>query len=402
MMGRTALMTVFTRGAEGADVSLIEGVMGLFDGASPTTDHGSTAEVAKWLAAPVLAVVDASGMARTIAALGHGLSTFDPELRVVGLVCNRVGSKNHLDLLRSAVRSPPVVGGFPNEAELAFPQRHLGLHTADVQVLPESVLQRWAALAAEWISLDHVIELANSAGPLDAAMDPGSPGPHSVSLASSERYPCRIGIARDEAFHFYYEDNLTRLEQLGATLVPFSPIRDVELPDVDGLYFGGGYPEVHAEALAANERMRAALRAAADGGAPIYAECGGLMYLAESIRKVDGSAYPMVGLLRGEAVMKPRLVALGYVEVETQCETLIGPAGLRFRGHQFRYSELVGGGDANAYAVRARRSGQVSREGFARRSVLASYIHAHWASNPLAARGFVERCAAFADRARVA
>jgi|HubBroStandDraft_1064217.scaffolds.fasta_scaffold20912_2 cobyrinic acid a,c-diamide synthase len=396
MMGRAAVLSTFDRGSRDADVAIVEGVMGLFDGASPTSDRGSTAEIAKWLKAPVLAVVDASAMARTVAAVAHGLDKFDPELRLAGVVCNRVGSKGHLALLRSASPHVPVIGGLPEEASLRFPERHLGLYTADEHSLPDAVLDRWGEVASDWIALDVVTRIAENAGALPAV----------ASLAADPpRTPCRIGLAWDEAFHFYYDDNLRRLEQLGATLVRFSPVHDTRLPDVDGIYIGGGYPEVHAEALAANETMQQSLRDFARSGGPVYAECGGLMVLAGSIRTLDGRSHTMTGILRGEAVMKEKLVALGYVEVETQRPTILGPAGLRFRGHQFRYSALVATAESAppAYSVSCPGGGDGTLEGYQVDNVLASYVHAHWASNPLAARGLVESCAAFAagrDRPR--
>jgi len=421
LMGRTALLSTFARGARDADIAIVEGVMGLFDGASPTSEHGSTAEVAKWLGAPVVAVVDASGMARTVAAVAHGLATFDPELRLAGLICNRVGSKGHLDLLRSASRSPPILGGFPKEPGLSFPERHLGLRTANEDTLPSSLLERWGAIANEWVAIEALLDVARSAGAFPLVNDPAQDEPHSPSASLRLRsgpgveprrawgepsrspqtpqqepsFP-RIGVAQDDAFHFYYDDNLWRLEQLGATLVRFSPVRDPMLPEVDGVYLGGGYPELYAESLAANARMRESLRAFAVRGGPVYAECGGLMYLTRAIRTLDGEVHPMVGLFDGEAVMRPKLQALGYVEVETQRPTVLGAAGLRFRGHQFRYSELVGPSEPAAYSVRTRRSGNAVREGWTAHNVLASYVHAHWASNELAAQGFVESCATFA------
>jgi cobyrinic acid a,c-diamide synthase len=210
-------------------------------------------------------------------------------------------------------------------------------------------------------------------------------------------HACRIGLAYDEAFHFYYDDNIRRLEALGAELVRFSPVHDAALPPVDGIYLGGGYPEAHAEALAANASMRGAIADFASKNGPIYAECGGLMYLTRAIRTLDGRAHAMVGLIEAEAAMCEKLQALGYVEVETQDRSPLGAAGLRFRGHQFRYSELRGlapGGDG-IYTVRKRRGGEVTREGYRFKNVLASYVHAHWASNPVAAQGFVASCAAF-------
>jgi cobyrinic acid a,c-diamide synthase len=387
MMGRDAVLATFARATRDADVALIEGVMGLFDGASPTGEAGSAAEIAKWLGAPVLLVVDASGMARTIAAVAQGFATFDRDLDLAGVICNRVGSRGHLDLLRKALTRPPIVGGFPDEPALRFPDRHLGLVRADERTLPEALLDQWGARVAEWWDLAAVLAIAGRAAPL---AEPAEDRPKTAGQAR-----CRIGIAHDEAFHFYYEDNLRRLEERGAELVRFSPIRDRRLPAVDGLYLGGGYPEAHAEALSENHSMQEDVRALAAAGRPIYAECGGLMYLASGIRTLDDRLHPMVGLIPGEVVMRDRLQSLGYVEVETQERSLLGPAGLRFRGHEFRYSELKDAAPDvdRLYSVRRRRGDQTFREGYRSGSVLASYVHAHWASNPLAADGFVAACA---------
>ncbi len=387
MMGREAVIATFAHAARDADLALLEGVMGLFDGASPTGEEGSTAEIAKWLAAPVVLVCDAGGMARSIAALGRGFASFDPALALAGLVCNRVGSRSHLDLLGAATGgAPKVLGGLPKEEALAFPGRHLGLRTADRDAVPERVFDGWGERVAAWIDVDALLAIARAAPALASAV--------AAAPAVTGDARCRIGLAFDEAFHFYYDDNLRRLERLGAELVRFSPLHDARLPDVDGLYLGGGYPEVHAAALSANATMLADVAAFAGAGRPIYAECGGLMYLSSGIRTRDDRLHPMAGVIAGEAVMCERLQALGYVEVETQTRTLLGPAGLRFRGHQFRYSELRGMPDQleRAYSVRKRRSGQVEREGYHAGNVVASYVHAHWASNPLVASGFVEAC----------
>ncbi|WP_437938351.1 cobyrinate a,c-diamide synthase [Sorangium sp. So ce341] len=478
MMGRDAVLSTFAAEAAGADVALIEGVMGLFDGASPTGEEGSTAEIAKWLEAPVALVVDASGMARSVAALVQGFAGFDPALRVAAVVCNQVGSRGHLDILRQAQaqRSPPVIGGLPRDEAQRFPERHLGLRTADEAAIPEERFDHWGAQAEAWIGLDALLEIARRAPALPAASDakdapalpaasdakdapalpaasdakdaPAMPAAASdakdapalpaasdakdapagaAAAAGGAPRRARIGVAFDEAFHFYYADNLRRLEAAGAELVRFSPIRDARLPDVDALYLGGGYPEVHAERLTENAALRAEIRAFAGGGGPIYAECGGLMYLTEAIRTLDGRAHPMVGLVPAEAVMCEKLQALGYVEVETQARTILGGAGLRFRGHQFRYSELrpavpepAPAAQApspaaqapspaaqaplpieHAYSVRRRRGGQVAREGYRAQNVLASYVHAHWASNPRVPEGLVASAAAHRkERAR--
>lgn len=385
MMGRDAVQATFARAARGADVALIEGVMGLYDGASPDGEEGSAAEIAKWLGVPVVAVVDAGGMARTIAALGVGMRAFDGALDLAGLFANRVGSRGHLDLLKRACREHvPVVGGLPADDARAFPERHLGLRTADSRIVPDELVAAWGATFAEWNDVDAFVALAARAAPLDTR----------VAESSAAPGRCRIGIARDDAFHFYYDDNLARLTALGAELVPFSPLGDARAPDVDGVYFGGGYPEVHAAALAANEPMRASLRALAAAGAPVYGECGGLMYLCDAI-----GDHAMLGLVRGRAVMHDKLQALGYVEVETQRRTILGGAGLRMRGHQFRYSTLEGAA-GDAYRVRRRRGGDTFAEGYGDGNVLGSYVHVHWASNPLVAEGFVAACAKFREARR--
>jgi len=390
MMGRAAVLQTFDRASAGADIALIEGVMGLFDGASATTEEGSAAETAKWLQAPVLLVVDAHGMARTIAAVAHGFAGFDPKLDLRGLIGNRVGSRGHLELLRDANPAPPVLGGLPAQPQFSFPERHLGLRTADQDTVPDALLEPWGKLVEDWVDVPSILAVAQSAPPLPPEVEELRPDRVEPVVHA------RIGIAWDEGFHFYYEDNLARLESLGAELVRFSPVRDNALPDVDGIYLGGGYPELVARELSSNRGMIAAVRAFAERGGPIYAECGGLMYLASAIRTADSIRHPMLGLIAGEVVVRDKLQAIGYVEVVTQAPTILGPAGLRFRGHQFRYSEIIGLADDcdQRYELRRRRGGEPFREGYATRNVLGSYVHAHWASNPAVAEGFVQACAA--------
>ncbi|HVN26934.1 MAG TPA: cobyrinate a,c-diamide synthase [Candidatus Binataceae bacterium] len=392
MMGCDAVLATFARASRGFDIAIIEGMMGLFDSATPTGDEGSTAEIAKWLDAPVLLVADTSGMARSIAAMTAGYSHFDHALNVAGVICNRIGGRGHLDLLQQASSEVPVVGGFPADTKLAFPERHLGLRSADEDAVPQHLFDMWSKLAAEWLDLDAIVSIARNAPPLkidDAIASPRDEHPR-----------CRIGLAWDDAFHFYYEDNLRLLEECGAEIIRFSPSRDVALPDVDGLYFGGGYPEVLARELSGNHRMIDAVRAFAEFGHPVYAECGGLMYLADAIRSLDGVTWPMVGLIPGVAVMAPKLQALGYVEVETRAPSVLGPRGTRFRGHQFRYSILDRDGAAelpHLYDVQP-KWGPAFEEGYVHENVIASYIHAHWASNPDIPESLVRACASFHGR----
>ena len=389
MMGHDAVLGTFGRAAGDADLALVEGVMGLFDGASPTGPEGSTAEIASWLSAPVILAADAGGMARSFAALCRGYADFDDETFVAGAIANRLGSKGHLDLLRRACASDrrglALMGGFPKDPEIAMPERHLGLVTADPSRLDASRLGRLADIADEWIDLDGLIELARSAPPLPAP---------SVPRARGEDRRCRIGVARDEAFQFYYEENLHLLEAAGAKLVPFSPMADTRLPEVDGLYLGGGYPELHAEALAANASLRSDVLAFSRAGRPIYAECGGMMYLQRAITTLDGVRHRMVGAFDGVATMRPRRVALGYVEVELTRPSLLGNAGIRFRGHQFRYSDVKGCSSPSVYRVRGRRGREATAQGYAVDRTIGSYGHGHWASHPQVADHLVAACAA--------
>ena len=393
MMGRDGVRETFVRGARDADIAIIEGMMGLFDSAAPTSDEGSTAEIAKWLDTPVLLVTDASGMARTIGAVAQGFAHFDPSVRLAGLIGNRIGGRGHLDMLRLASTEIPIVGGLPEHGAAAFPGRHLGLFEARDDRVNAASFDTWRELCEEWIDLETILRLARSAPAIDLPMRP--------EPQESATRRCRIGLAYDEAFHFYYDYNLAKLEELGAEVVRFSPAHDHVMPAVDGLYFGGGYPEVAARELSANSEMIKAVRAFAASGAPIYAECGGLMYLCDGIRALDGTTFPMVGLIPSVAVMNERLQALGYAEVATLAPSFLGATGTRWRGHQFRYSTLdPEPADAleRIYRVTPRWGGAAFAEGFRRGNVVASYVHAHWASNPAVPANFVSACSTWRDR----
>ena len=383
MMGRDEVIAHFVERSTSADIAIIEGVMGLFDGVSETSIEGSTAQIAEWLNAPVILVVDASGMARSLAALVKGFVEFEAGVRVAGAVVNRVGSRSHVQLLQRAQRQPPVLGGLPKSPDHAFSERHLGLRTATRETLSDEMLRYWSDTVEAWVDVDAILKLASSAQELNSVP---------LSISPSKEPACRIAIARDDAFHFYYDYNLELWRGLGATLGSFSPLADSRLPDADGVYIGGGYPELHARELSANGSMLAAVRQFAHDGAPIYGECGGMMYLSRAIHTQAGERVELAGLLPVECRMNSKLRALGYVEAELQCDCLLGPRGMRLRGHQFRYSEPEFLKPPNLYSIRKRRSGDVEAEGCCAGSVLGSYVHAHWASNPLIARNFVQAC----------
>lgn len=392
LMGKESVLNTFYQACHNvdADIAIIEGAMGLFDGHSPNSEVGSTAEIAKWLNAPVLAVVDAGGMARTVAAILEGLQVFDSQLNLAGAFTNFIGSKSHIQLLKEASDKVPILGGFSKHPDRAFPERHLGLYSASEQNLSDDRFNFWGNLGEEWLEIDSILRIAASAPKINV----------SIPRIKTSSVRCRIGVALDAAFHFYYEENLMRLKEAGAELIFFSPISDPKLPEVDGLYFGGGYPELYAESLSLNSSMLNDIREFAYNNKPIYAECGGLMFLSQEIQRVNGERFPMLGLIRGKVRMGEKLKALGYVEVVTETKTIFGEAGLRFRGHQFRYSDFeINQSESKTqelglvYKLRKRRGNEVSEEGYQSRSILASYVHAHWASNPTMPQNFVQSCA---------
>ena len=368
----------FARASADADVAVIEGVMGLYDGSEGKSDRGSTAEMAKLLDLPVILVVDAGAMARSAAALIHGFGSFDPAVRFAGVILNNVGGRAHADMIREAVGDGvPILGALPRTADMVVPERHLGLHLP--HEVRQSYVEQAADLIAEYVDVDQLL-VATRMKRLSVDALP-APAPPRV----------RIAVARDESFCFYYDDNLELLVQAGAELVEFSPIRDPLPPNLDGLYIGGGYPELHAAELAENSRTTTAIRELAARGAPIYGECGGLMYLAERLR-VPGSESPLCGVLPFSTVMSGKL-KISYVEVETT-GGLFG-SGQTARGHLFHRSEISGElPTRRCYQVRTTR-GVEGEEGFQHGNVLASYIHLHFASNPGLAVAFVDACEGF-------
>ena len=319
MVPRHNNLAVFTATARGADVAVVEGVMGLFDGYDGASEAGSTAQMAKWLGLPVLLVVDARAMARSAAALVHGFASFDPALSLAGVVFNRVGSPRHLEYLaagpdvasrRAVLWRPPSGPGTGHSRAAPGPGDRRGPSP------DEAYLGRLADRLETHLDLPGL--LANL---------PQLALPEEPALAASPAV-VRLGVARDRAFCFYYPENLELLASFGAELVPFSPLADQELPaGLDGIYLGGGYPELYAGQLAANEALRQALKAGAAGGLPIYAECGGLMYLSREIRYLEDRVHPMAGVFPFTVRMLPRLKALGYREVTLAADSLLGPAG---------------------------------------------------------------------------
>ena len=385
MLGKDVNRDIFGRAAVGADLSLIEGMMGLFDGSSPVNDLGSTAELAKQLEAPVLLVLDGSAMARSAAAIVEGFVRFDPALSVAGVLFNRVNSDGHYRLLKEAVEQSTiltVVGYLRLDKNVSIPDRHLGLMTAIEQGTAD-LYARLGQAAAETVDLDCLEQLAGFA----------DDWPFQSTQAARQHHGrgIRIGVAQDKAFCFYYPDNLELLQSAGGELVRFSPMEDHTLPDVDMLYFGGGYPELHGEALSGNSPMRQAVRSFAERGGTIYAECGGMMYLTGAIRDFDGRVHEMVGLFPAEAIMRQPGLTLGYRTVELSQSCILGDRGTVARGHEFHYSTLSAKGSLDyACLLRDARGESKGPDGLIMSRTLALYTHLHFASHPQVAEALVE------------
>ncbi|MFP4475311.1 MAG: cobyrinate a,c-diamide synthase [Desulfatibacillaceae bacterium] len=376
---------IFARGAKDADIAVVEGVMGLFDGYDGRSESGSTAQTARWLGLPVLLVVDARSMARSFAALVKGFTEFDPACRFCGVVANNVGSPRHLEYLREAMEAlpdVPLLGGIPGNAEIAIPERHLGLYTADDYALGEDTMQGLAALVEGNMDLDALL----------ASLPRVAPGSEELNTAEPT---VRLGVARDRAFCFYYEDNLDALRLAGCEIVPFSPIRDATVPDgLHGLYFGGGYPELFAGALAANEPMKKSVRDLCQAGMPIYGECGGFMYLSEKLVTREGAEHAMCGIFPFITAMQGKLASLGYREVRMLDDTPLGPAGATLRGHEFHYSRMAEapGGAREVYGATDRAGNDRGCPGWMVKNCVGSYVHAHFLSNPGIAAHFAAAC----------
>jgi cobyrinic acid a,c-diamide synthase len=396
MLPNSAIRGIFSAATGDADVAIVEGMMGLYDGLAGGSEDGSTAQIAKLLEVPVLLVLDAGKSARSIAAVVKGFESFDPEVRFAGIILNHVGSDQHYRILEAAIRSvttTPLLGRISTDPALAIPERHLGLHMAEETTSAADRLAAFAQAGQQHLDLAPLLGLEWQG----AVMQGETP-----SRLPPMRAIVRIGVARDRAFSFYYEDNLCLLREYGAEIVPFSPLADPELPSsLDALYLGGGYPELHAHALSHNTSMIAGMRGFAEAGKPIYAECGGMIYLGQKLTVIEGRTYAMTGILPMGFEMTPQLVQFGYVEVEFIEDCLLGEKGTRVHGHSFHCSRLrENSATAPAYRLSYSLSGREELEGFRWKNVLASYVHLHFCGNSAMAKSLV-RAALRARRVEV-
>ncbi len=398
---------IFSFGSKNADIAVVEGVMGLFDGYSGTSEEGSTSQMAKWLNLPVILIVDARSMARSAAAIVQGFENFDKDLNFAGVIFNRTGSTRHYEYLKEAVEATckmPCLGFLPRNEKISFPQRHLGLVTADEFLISSDIIAELISMVDENTIIEAAVRNLPDIKLKGTEINSGHDSFSELSLKdhTSNGISCsghdkiRIAIARDKAFCFYYQENIEILEQSGAEIVFFSPINDMKLPDdISGIYFGGGYPELFADRLSQNVEMLMDVRKKSLQGMPIYGECGGFMYLCSSISGMNPEEkFSMAGCFPFSIVISKKMRSLGYREITLVKDTLVGKKGDILRGHEFHYSFLDD--DSNKglfhtsfsnsslpekiYSVANRKKQRLSLDGFQINNTLGSYLHIHFGS----------------------
>ncbi len=393
MIDATRLRDHFCSSLAGNDIGIVEGSMGLYDGFEGTM-KGSTADLARTLGIPVILLVDCKGMSGSVAPLVSGFKHFRKDVHVAGVILNRTGSERHFRYLKQALASVDikVVGHLPRNEEMALEHRHLGLFAAQFGGITEEKIARIADAVEKTIELELLIHLCVE---VNRVVAPGNSGTLFRTTSAIQR-KCRIAVARDEAFHFYYQANLDMLEAAGAELVFFSPLKDAALPrGIDGLLLGGGYPEEHAVELSGNMTMRESIRNFSSANGCIYAECGGYMYLGEHLKK-DETCLQMCGIFPLDFHMNEgSRKSLGYREIVLAFDSVIGSAGTTMRGHEFHYStqeqEWSDAGQA-AFMISSRNGSAPMPAGMSVRNTIGSYLHVHFLSCPAIAHHFVASC----------
>jgi cobyrinic acid a,c-diamide synthase len=398
LMSNKAVTESFVHSAEGADIAVIEGVRGLYEGLESLSDVGSTAQIAKILKAPVILIVDAQSITRSTAAIVKGYKDFDRNVNLRGVILNKIGSERHAEKARMAIEKytkVEVLGAIPRTNAMKLTMRHLGLIPAREGASRVdgfgAKLERIEQTISENLNIDRIAEIAAEAPPI-RNFKPG------IFVRGADA-GVKIGVAMDESFNFYYKDNLDLLELKGAELVYFSPVHDREIPEVDGLIIGGGYPEIFAAELAANESMRQSVKEASAKGMPIYAECGGLMYLMRSLETEDERRHDMAGVFEGTAAMK-HVRTIGYVAGRFSRDTPIGQEDAMFKGHEFHHSLITDLSPDARFAYRLDRGTGISSgmDGLIKDNTLAAYTHLHAASYLTFAGKFVESCAVYKEK----
>ena len=392
LVSKERLADIFISTMADADVAVIEGVMGLYDGGK--NGVSSTAEIAKLLKTPVLLVVNAKSMGESAAALVLGFKQYDPGVNLAGVILNRLGSDTHRMMIEEALEKlgVPVFGAIKRNDAMTMPERHLGLVPVEENARERETVEEIGRVVGAAVDVESIVALGKTAPPLEIEQ----------GFSQAAETKARIAVARDEAFSFYYPESLAVLRQKGADIVFFSPLHDERLPEADGLILGGGFPEMFAKELYENESMRASIKAAAEKGMPIYAECGGFMYLMRRVTDFDGNSFPMLGVIPGEVAMNKKLQTVGYVSAEMMRDTVLGSKGTVLHGHEFHFSsecEPETGADyPRAFTFRKMRNPSPYAAGYAKGNILGSYLHLHFAGSEDAAASFVTACQNYAEK----
>lgn len=406
MLTREYNQQVFARGCQGADIAVVEGVMGLFDGYSGVDEAGSTAQMAKWLNLPVVLVVDSRSMARSVAAIVQGFENFDPDLTFAGVIFSKTGSERHYDYLREAVEANckmASLGFMPRNDKIAIPERHLGLVTSDDHGIKPDVVAELVRMIHEHTSLGSMVKNLPEIHVPNIKYE-SKRIENNEHIKKSVQKKVRIAVARDRAFCFYYPENIEALEASGAEIVTFSPLEDKALPqNIHGIYLGGGYPELFAQELSINTTLMDEIAQRSLDGIPIYGECGGFMYLCRELTAMDSDRrFKMVGSFPFKVSMSKRLRSLGYRKIVLTEDTLVGKKGDTLKGHEFHYSSM----DSDislpdeiriVYGACLRDGTRTSTQGFQINNTLGSYLHIHFGSLATAAGSFVASCRQFRD-----
>ncbi|MEH7503191.1 cobyrinate a,c-diamide synthase [Neobacillus drentensis] len=390
MLNHELVKEIVIRGSDGADISIIEGVMGFFDGKNPMDNSGSSAEISLITESPVVLVVNCASMARSAAAIVKGFQEFLKEVNIVGVIANRVGSEGHFKIVQTAIEQEcgiPVLGFLKRDEELTIPERHLGLIPSVERGELDPFFDRLGDIVLETIDVDSLYELAK-ASPLKVKES---------QFKRRQQSEVRMAVARDAAFNFYYQENLEMLEAAGAELVEFSPLKGEILPErVDGLYIGGGFPEEFAQELAENIEVKNSIRSAIEKGLPTLAECGGFMYLTESLETTDEKNYEMVCIIPGKVKMQTKLAALGYREITADVGNFLLEGDLRARGHEFHYSTFHPRTEFQpAYQTKGMRG--YKQEGYRNGNLIAGYTHFHFGSCPELVGNWIKKCKEFQE-----
>ena len=384
LVGKDKLNEIFIQTAFRADISIIEGVMGLYDGGKGGIS--STAEISKLLNAPVVLVIDAKSMGTSAAAIALGFREFDKSVKLAGVILNRIGSDSHKKMIVDALNSLGIkcFGAIKRNDEFFLPERHLGL-VPTTENNSIDIINKICAAVEEQIDIDALISLANNSTPIEIT-------PKSSKLTANS---LKIAVARDEAFNFYYESSLNELERRGAEIIYFSPLNDETLPqNIGGLIIGGGFPEMFAAKLQQNKNLRADINRMAEIGLPIFAECGGFMYLMKNLIDFDGKSFEMCGVIDGVATMTNKLQIVGYVEAEILSECIIGKICDKIRAHEFHFSTAATS-DEKIFKCRRMRTGKEYFAGVCKKNLVASYLHINFAGNPSAASYFINQASNF-------